>query len=329
MTKILQMIMTIGLVATAAFAANPEHTLKFSHVLAPGTASGKAAEFFAKRVNELTMGRVKVDVYPASELYNDTRVFKALKSGEVQIAFPSFSKFAPIVPSMELFDLPFLFEDADHVHRVMDGEVGQILKEKVKVAGYVPLNFWDSGFKQFTSNRQPVLTPEDAKGMRIRIMTSKVLEEQMRSMGANPQVLAYADVYFALDYGVVEAQENPLANILTKKFYEVQKYIALTNHGYIGSLIILSEVWWKNFPQDLKPTIIQAMKEATVHQRMLTAELEDKFLKTLQKLSLETGNFKIVKPNSEQKEALRQATRTIYPKFYDSIGEELVKKALK
>lgn len=328
MRRLTRFMLMLGLSASALLAA-PEHILKFSHVLAPETASGKAAEFFAKRVNELTMGKVQVDVYPSSELYNDTRVFNALKSGDVHIAFPSFSKFAPIVPSMELFDLPFLFEDSNHVHRVMDGEVGQILKQKVKEAGYVPLNFWDSGFKQFTSNRQPILTPQDANGMRIRIMSSKVLEEQMRSMGANPQVLAYGDVYFALDRGVVEAQENPLANILTKKFYEVQKYIALSNHGYIGSLVIMSQQWWESFPSELKPTIVQAMKEATVHQRMLTAELEDEFLQTLQQLSKEKGSFKIVEPNVEQKEALRQATRTIYPKFYGSIGEELVTKALK
>eukprot|EP01029_Cantina_marsupialis_P010891 TRINITY_DN2457_c0_g2_i1.p1 TRINITY_DN2457_c0_g2~~TRINITY_DN2457_c0_g2_i1.p1 ORF type:complete len:222 (+),score=37.48 TRINITY_DN2457_c0_g2_i1:67-732(+) len=165
-----------------------EYVLKFSHVVSSNTPKGKAADYFEKRLEELTKGRIEVQVYPSSQLYKDNAVLKALKLDTVQMAAPSFSKFGKIVPQLALFDLPFLFKDMDHLHRVQDGKVGQNLKDMVSSKGYVALDFWDNGFKQLSSSKKALVQPDDAKGQKFRIMSSKVLEAQFNAVGANPQM---------------------------------------------------------------------------------------------------------------------------------------------
>ncbi len=327
MTKFVKIAAAAALLVSSAIAA--EYTIKFSHVVSPNTPKGKAADFFAKRVAELTNGKVEVKVFPNSQLYNDKAVMKALKIGNVQMAVPSFSKFTRLVPAMQLFDLPFLFRDADHLHAVMDGPIGQKLKDMVTAKGFVALNYWDNGFKQLSTNKKPLLWPEDAKGQKFRIMSSKVLEAQFKAVGANPQVLPFSEVYSALQQGVVDGGENPLSNFYTKKFYEVQKSLTLSNHGYLGYLVVMSKRFWKKFPDSLKPKIIQAMNEATVYERKEALALEGKFLAKIKEYADKTGKLKIYNLTPEQKAAWRKVMVGIYPKFYDVIGEDLIKGAQK
>jgi C4-dicarboxylate-binding protein DctP len=325
MNKFIKIATAIAFLATASMAA--EYTIKFSHVVSANTPKGKAADFFAKRVAELTGGKVEVKVFPSSQLYTDKAVMKALQIGNVQMAAPSFSKFTSLVPQLQLFDLPFLFRDVDHLHAVMDGKVGQKLKDMVTKKGFVALDYWDNGFKQLSSNKKALIWPKDAKGQKFRIMSSKVLEAQFKALGANPQVLPFSEVYSALQQGVVDAAENPLSNFYTKKFNEVQSDLTLSNHGYLGYLVVMSKRFWNKFPDDLKPKILQAMKEATAYERKEAATLESQFLADIEEYAKKTGKLKIHRLTPEEVDAWRKATQVIYPQFYGVIGEDLIKQA--
>ena len=327
MTKFVKIAAVAAFLVSSTFAA--DYTIKFSHVVSPNTPKGKAADFFAKRVKELTNGKVEVKVFPNSQLYSDKAVMKAIRIGNVQMAVPSFSKFTRLVPAMQLFDLPFLFRDMDHVHAVMDGPVGRKLRDMVTKKGFVALNYWDNGFKQLSTNKKALIWPKDAKGQKFRIMSSKVLEAQFKAVGANPQVLPFSEVYSALQQGVVDGGENPLSNFYTKKFYEVQKNLTLSNHGYLGYLVVMSKRFWDKFPADLKPKIIQAMNEATVYERKEAAALEGTFLANVKAYAKKSGKLKIYTLTAAQKAAWRKAMVKIYPQFYGVIGENLIKDAQK
>jgi len=327
MKRFLKVATATALLVSASVAA--DYTIKFSHVVSSSTPKGKAADFFAKRVDELTGGKVEVKVFPSSQLYTDKAVMKALKIGNVQMAAPSFSKFTSLVPQLQIFDLPFLFRDANHVHAVMDGEVGQAMKDLVTDKGFVALDYWDNGFKHFSSNQKALVMPEDANGQKFRIMSSKVIEAQFLAVGANPQVLPFSEVYSALQQGVVDAAENPLSNFYTKKFLEVQTSLTLSEHGYLGYLVVMSKKFWNKFPEDLKPKVLQAMKEATALNRKLAAELEAQYLAEIKAYAEKSGNLKIISLTPEQKSAWREATSVVYPEFYKVIGEDLIKKAQK
>ncbi|QKF82573.1 TRAP transporter substrate-binding protein [Halarcobacter ebronensis] len=328
MKKLVIGTVAAAMLATATLAA--EYTLKFSHVVSANTPKGKAAEFFEKRLEELSGGRIDVQVYPSSQLYNDNAVVKALRLDSVQMAAPSFSKFGKIVPQLALFDLPFLFKDVDHLHRVQDGEVGEKLKEMVSAKGIVALDFWDAGFKQFSSSKKAIVMPEDAEGQKFRIMSSKVLEAQIKAVGGNPQMMPFSEVYSGLQQGVIDAAENPISNIYTKKFHEVQKYLTMSDHGYLGYLVVMSKKFWNSLPADLQANVKQAMKEATAEERKLAQALDKEQFEEIQKYAKETGNLEIITLTPEQREAWRKVESTIYPEFYDKdkIGKDLIEGAL-
>ena len=324
MTKLFKVAAATALLVSSVIAA--DYTIKLTHVVSPNTPKGMGADFFAKRVGELTSGKVEVVVFPNSQLYGDGEEMKALKLGNAHIAMPSFSKFTSIVPEMQLFDLPFIFRDKDHLYKVLDGDVGKILKDKVTAKGFVALDYWDAGFKHLSSSKKALLVPEDAAGQKFRIMSSHVLEAQFKTIGANPQVLPFSEVYSALQQGVVDGAENPLSNFYTKKFNEVQTDLTLSDHGYLGYLVIMSESFWKKFPADLKPMVLQAMKEATEYERKLAAQDDEETLKKIKEYGAQSGKLKVHTLTAEQKKAWQVAMEKIYPQFYGVIGEDLIKK---
>ena len=315
-------------VSTSAMAA--DFVLKFSHVVSENTPKGKAALFFEKRLEELSKGKIDVQVYPNSQLYKDKAVLKAIKLNSVQMACPSFSKFTKTVPQLALFDLPFLFRDMNHVHKVQDGAVGQKLKDMVAAKGFVVLNYWDNAFKQLSSAKKALLMPEDAKGQKFRIMSSKVLEAQFKAVGANPQVMPFSEVYSALQQGVIDGQENTNSNIYTKKFYEVQKYMTLSNHGYLGYLVVMSKKFYDSLPKDLQAAVKQAMKEATAKEREFAAQLDKSQLAKIEEYAKKSGKLKIYNLDDKQKAAWRKVMSSIYPEFYDNnkIGKDLIEAAI-
>ena len=237
--------------------------IKFSHVVANDTPKGKASEFFAKRAAELTKGKVKVEVYANSSLYKDKEEIEALQLGAVQMLAPSLSKFAPLgVKEFEVFDFPYLLDSFDELHKVQQGPVGKGLLNKLEAKGITGLAFWDNGFKSFSSNRR-MARPEDMKGLKMRIQSSKVLEAQIRALGALPQVMAFSEVYQALQTGVVDGTENPHSNLYSQKMHEVQKHMTITDHGFVGYAVVVNKKFWDGLPADIRGQLTQAMADAT------------------------------------------------------------------
>jgi len=325
--KLLKGFMGLALAASMVLAA--DYVIKFSHVVSPNTPKGKAADYFAKRVEELSHGKIKVEVYPNAQLGKDKAVLRKMKFGTVQMAAPSFSKFTGLVPQLGLFDLPFLFKDENHLHKVLDGEVGKKLLDMVTKKGYVALAYWDNGFKQLTDSKRPLIKPEDCKGLKFRVMSSKVLIEQFKALGAIPVVLPFSEVYSALQQGVVDGQENTISNIYTKKFYEVQKYMTMTNHGYLGYMVVMSKKFWNKLPNDLKDVIKQAIKDATEKERVWAKELNEEQLNKIKEYAKKTGKLEIDYLTPEQRLVWEKKLRSIYPKFYDTIGKDLIQAAIK
>lgn len=237
--------------------------IKFSHVVAESTPKGRGALKFKELAEAALPGQVVIEVYPNSQLFKDKEEMEALQLGAVQILAPSLAKFGPLgVRDFELFDLPFIFADKDALRRVTDGPVGAKLFEKLESKGIRGLAYWDNGFKIMSANK-PLRKPEDMRGLKVRIQSSKVLEAQMRAVGALPAVMAFSEVYQALQTGVVDGTENPPSNMFTQKMHEVQKYATMTNHGYLGYAVIVNKKFWDGLPQDLRAGLEKAMVEAT------------------------------------------------------------------
>jgi C4-dicarboxylate-binding protein DctP len=306
---------------TPALAAKT-YVIKFSHVVAADTPKGKAADYFKKLVEERSQGRIKVQVYPNASLYDDREAIEALSMNAIQMAAPAFSKFTGFVPQLQVFDLPFLFKDDDNLHQVLNGPVGQKLLKAVDKRGLLGLAYWDNGFKELTANK-PLLSPRDAAGLKFRIMSSKVLEAQFKAVDANPQVLPFSEVYSALQQGVVDGEENTLSNIYTKKFYEVQNDMTLSNHGYLGYMVVTNKIFWNTLPDDLKQIVAQSMKEATDYNDKEAAELNKEYLKKIEA----SGKIKVHTLTPAQRDVWKKQMMKIYPNFYEVIGKDLVEQA--
>jgi C4-dicarboxylate-binding protein DctP len=314
-----------GLLLGCAALANAQTIIKFSHVVAVDTPKGKAAEFFAKKAAELTRGKVKVEVYPNSSLYKDKEEIEALQLGAVQMLAPSMSKFGPLgVKEFEAFDLPFIFDDTAALHSVTQGPVGAALMAKLEPKGIHGLAYWDNGFKSFTSNT-PLKLPADYKGKKFRIQSSKVLEEEIRSVGGIPQVMAFSEVYQALQTGVVDGNENTISNIYTQKMHEVQKYLTITNHGYIGYSVIVNKKFWDALPVDVRGQLEQAMKEATNYANAIAQEENDQALAGVKK----TGKTQVYEPTREERQALKKAMVTVHAKMADRVGKDTLQSIYK
>jgi C4-dicarboxylate-binding protein DctP len=294
--------------------------IKFSHVVAKDTPKGKAAEKFKALAEAATKGRVKIELYPNSTLYKDKEELEALQLGAVQMLAPSLAKFGPLgVKEFELFDLPFIFNDKQALYRVTQGPIGQDMLKKLESKGIRGLAYWDNGFKMMTSNR-PMRVPADMKGLKLRIQSSKVLDEQMRALGANPQVMAFSEVYQAMQTGVVDGSENPPSNILTQKMHEVQKHLTVTNHGYIGYAVIVNKKFWDKLPADIRAQLETAMKEATDYANNIAQQENDQALENIRK----SGKTVIYVPTDAERAEWRKALLPVHKAMEDRIGKELI-----
>ena len=310
--------------APMAFAQSPI-VIKFSHVVAIDTPKGKAAEFFAKRAAELTKGRVKVEVYPNSQLYKDKEEMEALQLGSVQMLAPSLSKFAPLgVKEFEVFDLPFIFDDYADLHKVTQGPVGQGLLKKLESRGITGLAFWDNGFKVMSANR-PLKTVEDYKGLKMRIQSSKVLDAEMRALGALPQVLAFSETYQALQTGVVDGTENPPSNLYTQKMHEVQKHVSVTNHGYLGYAVVVNKKFWDGLPADIRTALNKAMAESTKVANDVAFQDNKEALEKVKA----SGKTTIYTPTMGERFLLKKALVPVHKQMASRIGEETLQAIYK
>lgn len=315
-------VLACALLAFGAAAASAQTVIKFSHVVAQDTPKGKAAEFFAKKAAELTKGKVKVEVYANSALYKDKEEMEALQMGSVQMLAPSLAKFGPLgVKEFELFDMPFIFDDREDLHKVTQGAVGARLMAKLEPKGITGLAFWDNGFKSFSANK-PLKTVADYKGQKFRIQSSKVLEEEIRSLGGIPQVIAFGETYQALQTGVVDGTENPISNFYTQKMHEVQKHLTLTNHGYLGYAVIVNKKFWDGLPADQRDQLTQAMKLATAYANQIAQEENDLALEGVKK----SGKTVVYTPTKEERLALKKALAPVHDKMGDRVGKETLKE---
>ena len=317
-------IAALALLGPAAAADQPV-VIKFSHVVAADTPKGKAADKFKELAEKYSNGKVKVEVYPNSTLYKDKEELEALQLGAVQMLAPSNSKFGPIgIKEFEVFDLPYILPDLKTLRKVTDGPLGARLLKLLDAKGMTGLAYWDNGFKEMSANKK-LIAPSDYKGLKFRIQSSKVIEAQFRELGAIPQVMAFSEVYQALQTGVVDGQENTWSNIYTQKMNEVQKYVTTTSHGYIGYVVVVNKKFWDGMPADLREACAKAMKEATDYGNSQSAKENDDALAEIKK----AGKTEIVTLTTEQDEAMRKAMMPVYKEVAARVGQPLIDEFLK
>jgi C4-dicarboxylate-binding protein DctP len=312
-------------VAPGIASAQSPIVIKFSHVVAPNTPKGKGADKFKELAEKYTNGKVKVEVYPNSTLYKDKEELEALQLGAVQMLAPSNSKFGPIgIRDFEVFDLPYLLPNKAALRKVTEGPLGQAMLKKLEGKGMIGLAYWDNGFKQMSANK-PLRMPEDYKGLKFRIQSSKVLEAQFRALGAIPQVMAFSEVYQALQTGVVDGQENTPSNIYTQKFYEVQKYTTQTNHGYIGYVVVVNKKFWDGLPKDIHAQLEKAMHEATEYSNEISAKENAEAWEEVKK----SGKTEIIIPTAAENAAMRKAMEPLYTEMAGRVGKQLIDDVMK
>ncbi len=323
-------ICLISVVATMAFpmnlmAAPAPIVIKFSHVVDRHTPKGQAADYFKKLAEERTKGRVKVVVYPDSQLYKDKEEMEALQLGAVQMLASSLSKFALLgVKEFEVFDLPFLFDNYQELHKVTQGPIGARLLARLEQKGIHGLAYWDNGFKVMSANK-PLKAIQDFKGQKLRIQSSKVLDSQMRALGATPQIMAFSDVYQALQTGIVNGTENPPSNLHTQKMHEVQKYITLSDHGYLGYAVIVNKKFWAGLPADIRAILESAMKDATKYANDIAKRDNDEALAAVKK----SGKSQFITLTAQERAQWKKTMDKAHKDNMGRIGTELVKEIYK
>ncbi len=316
MTRILFAILVLAAMPVAQSA--DQIIIKFSHVVANDTPKGKAAEKFKQLAEKYTGGRVKVELYPNSQLYKDREEMEALQRGAVQMLAPSVSKFGPLgVREFELFDIPYLIPDAETVDRVTDGDIGRNLFAKLEPKGLKGLAYWDNGFKQFSANR-PLRKPEDFRGLKMRIQSSKVLEATMRALGALPQVMAFSEVYSALQQKVVDGTENPLSNLYTQKMHEVQSNLTISDHGCLVYAVITNRKFWEGLPANIRTQLEKAMVEATRYERDIAKKENDDALAAVKA----SGKTEVYVLSEAERKVWKEALLPVQAKFEGAVGKD-------
>ena len=295
--------------------------IKFSHVVATDTPKGQAALRFKQLAEKATQGRVRVELYPNSQLYKDKEELEALQLGAVQMLAPSLAKFGPLgVKEFEAFELPYLFPSKAALYRVTEGPIGKSMLKKLESKGITGLAFWDNGFKIMSAN-SPLHTPLDFKGLRMRIQSSRVLNAQMRALGASPQELAFSEVRQALQTGAVDGTENPPSNMVTQKMHEVQKHVTVSNHGYLGYAVIVNKKFWDGLPADLRDALTAAMKDATTFEKTIAQRANDMAMETIRT----AGKIKIHLLSGPEQAEWRRVLAPVQKEMEGYIGQELIR----
>ena len=308
--------------ALAAACQDDEIVIKFSHVTNTDKhPKGIAASLLQKRVNEEMNGKACMEVFPSSQLYNDDQVLEAMLAGDVQLAAPSLSKFEKFTKKFRLFDLPFLFNDIESVDRFQTSEAGEKLKDSMRRRGLQGLAFWHNGMKQFSAGK-PLLEPTDAEGLKFRVQPSDVLVAQMEALKANPQKMAFSEVYGALQTGVVDGQENTWSNIYGQKFFEVQDGITESNHGLIDYLVVTSRKWWDELPEDVRTQFKTILDEVTATRNAASTQVNEDAKQAV----VDAGGV-VRSLTPEQRQKWVDAMKPVWAQFEDDIGADLIAAA--
>ena len=326
MRPLTKSLLVAGVAMVAGFglvhSASATEVIKFSHVVAPNTPKGKAAEYFKKRAEEILGDKVKVEIYPNSQLFDDSKVLAAVLRGDVQFAAPSLAKFGKWTKKLQIYDLPFLFKDMNAVSCFQNSDKGKGLFTSMADKGLTGVGYWHNGLKQLSANKK-LLEPSDAKGLKFRIQSSDVLAAQFEAVGAVPQKMAFSEVYSALQTGVVDGQENTWSNIYSKKFYEVQKYITESNHGLLDYMVVTSTKWWNGLDPEIRKGLTQAMNEATEYGNKLSADLTAKQRQEV----IDSGKTEVLELSAKQFKDWQTAMKPVWKKFSGEIGQDLIDAA--
>jgi C4-dicarboxylate-binding protein DctP len=294
--------------------------IKFSHVVTNDTPKGKGALKFKELAEKYTDGKVRIEVYPNSSLYKDKEEIEALQLGSVQMLAPSTAKFAPLgVKEFEALDLPWLFKDEETYTKAMKGPVGQWLFQKLESKGISGLAYWDNGFHMTSANR-PLITPADFQGLKVRISGSKIADRYFRDIGSIPQIMAFSEVYQALQTGVVDGCENTPSNYLTQKFYEVQKDITVSYHAHLQYAVIVNSKFWNGLPPDIRKAVDKAMDDATDYTNSIAVKENEDALAEIKKSGKTTLHYL----TDDQKKAWEVAMRPTYTWAKGRVGQEVL-----
>ncbi|MEM7041943.1 MAG: TRAP transporter substrate-binding protein [Pseudomonadota bacterium] len=315
--------LSLGAAPALAACDDGEIVIKFSHVTNTDKhPKGIAASLLEQRVNDEMNGKACMEVFPNSSLYDDDKVLEAMLAGDVQLAAPSLSKFETFTKKFRLFDLPFVFEDINAVDRFQQSEDGQALKEAMTRRGLIGLAFWHNGMKQMSASK-PLLTPEDATGLKFRVQPSDVLQAQFETLGANPQKMAFKEVYGALQTGVVDGQENTWSNIYGQKFFEVQDGVTETNHGIIDYLVVASTDFMDGLPEDVRTQFTTILGEVTQ-----TRNAESTAVNAENRQAVIDAGTEVRELTPEQRQAWVDAMKPVWDQFADDIGADVIEKAV-
>jgi C4-dicarboxylate-binding protein DctP len=305
--------------SSAAFSQEPI-VIKFSHVVTSDAPKGKAAEYFKRLAEKSTQGKVRVEIYPNSTLYKDREELEALQLGAVQMLAPALAKFGPLgIKEFEVFDLPYLFPNKQALRRVKQGTVGKMLLKKLQAKGLTGLAYWDNGFKLMSANR-PLKMPSDFTGLRMRIQDSRVLDAQMRALGAIPEVMIFSDVYEALQKGVMDGTENPASNLYTQRMYQVQRHVTVSNHGYLGYAVVVNTKFWNGLPSDIRAQLEDAMREASLYADRVAEEENAKALEAVRR----SGKTTVHTLTPAEEAAWRARLLPIHAEMETRIGKDVM-----
>ena len=310
-----------GMMGTAQ--AQSPVIIKFAHVVADNTPKGQGANLFKQKAEERLGDKVRVDVYPNSSLYGDGQEMDALLSNDVQLLAPSLSKLEHYQQQLQLFDLPFLFENMAALDRFQHSDAGVELLKSMEDKNITGLAYWHNGMKQLSSNKA-LRVPRDARGLRFRVQASNVLEEQFKALRANPRKIAFAEVYQALQTGVVNGAENTYSNIYSQKVHEVQEFITESNHGIIDYMVITNSDFWNGLDADIRTALEEVMAEVTVEVNQMAQELNDGDKAKI----IEAGTTEIINITPEQRNEWRETVQPVWKKFEDQIGADLIQSAV-
>ncbi|WP_028609856.1 DctP family TRAP transporter solute-binding subunit [Paenibacillus harenae] len=294
--------------------------IKFSHVVAENTPKGLAAAHFARLVKELSDDRVEIQVFPNGTLYSGDTEFAALQSGAIQMIAPSFSNMSEIEPAWLAMDLPFAFGDQQAVNAALQRELGRLLLRTLDSHKVLGAAFWANGFKQMTSSVRPLQVPDDFRELTFRIQPSMMLVSQFQALGASSVKIPFNEVYGVLKDGAADGQENTISNIASKRLYQVQNYMTISNHGYLGYVVMFNKRLWEDLPPDVQQVLQQALKETTAWINQETASMHEKQLSELK----EIDGFTIHELTEGERQQWIHKLAPLYDQYEHIIGSELM-----
>lgn len=314
------MMMSIAAVVNAQESKKPEFIMKMGCTVMADHPYVITAKRFNELVQQRTNGRVRIDIFDNSQLGSERDLVEGLQLGTVDLVATSTGPLGGFVPEINIVDLPFLFRDKQHAYKVLDGPIGQALLKKFDALGIHGLAYWEAGFRHIINSKRSVNSPKDLAGLKIRVMENKVHLASFKAMGANPSPMAWGEVFSALQQGVLEGMEGPIALVYTSKLYEVQKYMSLTGHFYSPGLWLISMQTWAKLPADIKKVFEDTSLEMTSYERSVMAEQEEK-----QTAMLKSYGMEVVAPD---KKAFQEATKAVYEQFQPTFGKERIQQIL-